>query len=164
MATDRGPRAGPSRPTTWRLLTATAVVVASQAWPWAVMLPLLPAWSANSRSPSSDVLVQGLPLPRAADTLDALDASLPDAPGVVVAHASADAMASAYMVVAMRLWPRPVTYIACQPTPHVEQFRVPHESPTPAWRVDLIPGDAAPLRRSSQLTANPRTACATLRP
>lgn len=164
MATDRGPLAGPHRPTPWRLLAVTVAVVASQAWPWAVVLPLLPAWPASSRSPSSDVLLQGLPLAHAAETLEALHASLPNAPGVVVAHAPGDAMASAYMVVAMRLWPRPVSYIACEPAPHVEQFRVPHEALPPAWRVDLVPGDAVPLRTSSHPTADPRAACATLRP
>ena len=46
----------------------------------------------------------------------------------------------------MRLWPRPVSYVACEPSPHLEQFRSPHPMPVFAWRIDLFPGVATPLR------------------
>lgn len=143
------------------LLWCTAAIVASQAWPLSIVLPLLPTQSADSRSPSSDVLLGALPLHDAASRLDAMAASLPPAPGVVVAHGTSDELASAYMVITMRLWPRPVSYVACRPTPHLEQFRVPHAVPPPAWRLDVLPHDAAPLRHAATTTSDPSALCST---
>ena len=51
-------------------------------------------------------------------------------------------------MLSMRLWPRPVSYVACEPVPHVEQFRSPHAVPIFGWRIDLFPGAATPLRAS----------------
>jgi hypothetical protein len=124
-------------------LAALAILV-GHAWNLRRVLPLIPPASA-SRSPSSDVLLGALPLPHAADRLDAWSRTLPETPGVVVAHAPADAVASAYMVIAMRLWPRPVSLVACEPTPRLEQFRVPHAAPAPTWRLDVWPGGAPPV-------------------
>jgi len=135
---------------------AAIAILASHAWGLRHALPLLPPVDPFSRSPSSDVLLGRLPLPNAADRLDALHRSLPYTPGVVVAHASAESVASAYMVIAMRLWPRPVSLVACLPTPRVEQFRVPYSLPTPTWRLDLYPGRAAPI--SLQREASPSLA------
>lgn len=123
---------------------AALAILAGHAWNLRRVLPLIPSTSA-SRSPSSDVLLSTLPLPHAADRLEAWSRMLPDAPGVVVAHATVDAAASAYMVVAMRLWPRPISLVACEPTPRLEQFHVPHAAPTPTWRLDLWPGRAQPV-------------------
>lgn len=127
------------------LSLASLAILAGHAWTLRRVLPLIPPVETHSRSPSSDVLLGSLPLPHAADRLEAWDRTLPERPGVVVAHAPADAVASAYMVIAMRLWPRPVSLIACEPTPHLEQFRVPHVAPTPAWRLDLWPGRPQPF-------------------
>lgn len=142
------------------LIAATLIVVATQAWQLAGLVPLLPSATAPSRSPSSDVLLGALPLPDAADRLDALTRTLPAGPGVVVAHAPTDAVASAYMVITMRLWPRPVSLVTCAPTPRVEQFRWPHPVPTPSWRVDLFPGAPTPLTWRPTATSSPEALCA----
>lgn len=89
--------------------------------------------------------MQALPLPEAAQRIDAYDRALPRSPGVVVGHAPGEQLASAYFVLAMRLWPRRVSYVACQPAPHLEQFRSPHAPPPFTWRVDLFPGAATPI-------------------
>ena len=130
-----------------RFLCLVVVMVASQAWPLSIFLPSLPGREAG-RSPSSDVLIQALPLPEAAQRIDAIGRALPRSPGVVVGHAPGDQLASAYFVLSMRLWPRPVSYVACEPVPHVEQFRSPHAVPIFGWRIDLFPGAATPLRAS----------------
>lgn len=133
----------PRRDTLLVSVAALAILV-GHAWNLRRVLPLIPSPS-TSRSPSSDVLLGTLPLPHAADRLEAWSRELPEAPGVVVAHAPADAVASAYMVIAMRLWPRPVSLVACEPTPRLEQFRVPHAAPPPAWRLDLWPRRSPPV-------------------
>jgi hypothetical protein len=136
------------------------LVVLSQAWAWHRLAPLLPPLFPPTRSPSSDVLMQAVTGGDVADRLDALDASLPHAPGVVVAHGRADALASAYMVISMRLWPRPVSFVACEPVPSVEQFRVPHTMPAPAWRIDITPGRATPpLPAGPATTSDPAVLC-----
>ena len=132
-----------------RFLCLVVVIVASQAWPLSLLWPALPSGNEASRSPSSDVLMQALPLPDAALRIDAFDRSLPLSPGVVVGHAPGDQLASAYFVLSMRLWPRAVSYVACQPGPHLEQFRSPHAAPVFGWRIDLFPGTATPVRASS---------------
>lgn len=124
---------------------ASLAILSGHAWTLRRTLPLIPPAETLSRSPSSDVLLDTLPLAHAADRLDAWHRTLPVAPGIVVAHAPADVVTSAYMVIAMRLWPRPVSLLACEPTPHLEQFRVPHVAPTPAWRLDLWPGRSHPI-------------------
>ena len=129
-----------------RFLCLVAVIVASQAWPLSILWPALPSGSEPGRSPSSDVLSQALPLPQAADRIDAIDRTLPQSPGVVVGHTTGDRLASAYFVLSMRLSPRPVSYVACEPVPHVEQFRSPHAVPEFGWRIDLFPGAATPVR------------------
>lgn len=146
-ATIRGARAvAPVCVMPRRLAFLALILVASQAWPLSRLVPILPAPGATSRSPSSDVLMQALPFDHAADRLDAFTTTLPDAPGVVVAHGTSDALASAYFVMAMRLWPRPVSYVACEPAPRLEQFRAPHVPPRFRWRLDLHPGLATPVR------------------
>ena len=89
--------------------------------------------------------MQALPFPHAADRLDVIGHALPRTAGVVVGHAPADQLASAYFVLAMRLWPRQVSYVACQPSAHLEQFRVPHTPPVFTWRIDLWPGREDPV-------------------
>jgi hypothetical protein len=131
-----------------RFLCLVIVIIASQAWPLSLLWPALPGSEAG-RSPSSDVLMQALPLPDAAQRINALDHALPLSPGVVVGHAPADQLASAYFVLSMRLWPRRVSYVACEPSPHLEQFRSPHPMPGLTWRIDLFPGVATPLRASA---------------
>lgn len=127
------------------LLLLIVAIVASQAWPISRLVPAVPAGSDPSRSPSSDVLMQSLPFPNAAARLDVVAQSIPRTAGVVVAHASADQLASAYFVLAMRLWPRQVSYVACQPSAQLEQFRSPHTPPAFTWRIDLWPGHADPI-------------------
>jgi len=127
-----------------RFLCLVVVIVASQAWPLSILWPVLPSGE-RGRSPSSDVLMQALPFPDAAQRIDGYDRALPSSPGVIVGHAPGDQLASAYFVMAMRLWPRRVSYVACQPAPHLEQFRSPHPAPQFAWRIDLFPGAATPV-------------------
>lgn len=129
-------------------LFLVAVALASQVGPWRALFPRLPPQHTERRSPSSDVLLGALPLPDAATRLDAIAATLPDAPGVVVAHGPVGAMASAYFVITMRLWPRPVSLMTCDPSPALEQFRVPHPRPRWAWRIDMRPGSPSPLQVS----------------
>jgi hypothetical protein len=129
-----------------RLLFLVLVMVASQAWPLSHLVPVLPSGRDPSRSPSSDVLMGALPFPDAAVRLDAIAHALPPGPGVVIAHGTSDQLASAYFVVAMRLWPRPASYVACEPTPRLEQFRAPHVPPRFTWRIDMWPGRPEPLR------------------
>jgi hypothetical protein len=144
-----------------RLLLASALLVAaSQAGPWAGLLPLLPSRSGATRTPSSDVLLSALPLSDAGTELARVAAGLPQGAGVVVAHGTSDALASAYMVISMRLWPRPVSFVACLPTPRLEQFRVPHAAPIAAWRIDLLPGGHSPLRVAATATMDPAALCA----
>ena len=129
-----------------RFLCLVVVIIASQAWPLSLLWPLLPSGSEPGRSPSSDALMQTLPLPDSAQRIDALSHTLPLSAGVVVGHAPAEQLASAYFVLSMRLWPRRVSYVACEPSPHLEQFRSPHPMPVFTWRVDLFPGAATPVR------------------
>ena len=136
------------------------VIVASQAWPWLRLPSVLPAPAGATRTPSSDVLLQAVPLENAGETIATLARDLPQAPGVIVAHGRSDALASAYMVLAMRLWPRPVTYVACLPRPHVEQFHVPHAVPAPAWRLDVRPGAPVPLGAARTTSSDAATLCA----
>jgi hypothetical protein len=147
-----------------RFLCLVAVIVASQAWPLSVLWPALPSGSDAGRSPSSDVLMQMLPLRDAAERIYALDRALPQSPGVVVGHAPGDQLASAYFVLAMRLWPRSVSYVACLPEPHVEQFRSPHPVPPFAWRVDLFPGTATPVVASGVPAPDDAAALCVTRP
>ena len=136
----------------------TAAIVASQAWPVAHTVPFLPG-ADPSRSPSSDALMQALPLPHAAARLDALARTLPDGPGVVVAHGTADRLTPAYYVLVMRLWPRPAHLVICEPEPRMESFRaLPLQAPR--WRVDLRPGDPDPVRVVAAGAASPRDLCA----
>jgi hypothetical protein len=129
-----------------RLLCLALLIVASQVWPLSRLVPMLPAAGDPSRSPSSDVLMGALPFAHAAGHLDTIAGTLPPGPGVVVGHGSSDQLASAYFVVAMRLWPRRVSYVACEPAPRVEQFRAPHAPPRFEWRIDLWPGRPDPVR------------------
>lgn len=128
-----------------RLLLLILLIVASQAWPLSHLVPVLPAGGDPSRSPSSDALMGALPFPDTARRLDDIARALPREHGVVVAHGTPDQLASAYFVVAMRLWPRPVSYVACAPTPYLEHFRAPHAPPRFHWRLDLRPGSPAPV-------------------
>ena len=145
-----------------RFLLLVVVIVVSQAWPLSLLWPALPSGSEPGRSPSSDVLMQALPLPDAAQRIDAFDHALPLSAGVVVGHAPGDQLASAYFVLSMRLWPRPVSYVACQPAPHLEQFRSPHAVPVFGWRIDLFPGAVNPVRASAAPPPQDVTAlCAT---
>ena len=136
------------------------MIIASHAFVLHRLLPTLPALHQPSRSPSSDVLLGALPLAHAAERLDALARTLPNGPGVVVAHAPADAITSAYFVITMRLWPRPVSLVACEPTPRFEQFRVPYTVLPPAWRIDLTPHSASPLSVGPAATPQAATLCA----
>ena len=131
-----------------RLLSIVLVIVVSQVLPLSRLLPLLPGHD-TSVSPSSDALMGQLPLPVAAHRFDALSHAWPQAPGVVVAHASADEAASAYFVLSVHLWPRPVSLVACEPGPSALQFRVGPQSTTFRWRVDLRPRQPAPLAGST---------------
>ncbi len=128
------------------LLLLVLCIVASQAWPLSHLVPALPSGRDVRRSPSSDVLLQMLPFDDAATRIEQLARTLPDGPGVIVGHGTPDSLASAYFVLSMRLWPRPVSYVACAPTPRLEQFRAPHTPPRFLWRIDLRPGDATPVR------------------
>jgi hypothetical protein len=142
------------------MVAGVTLVVLSQAWAWQRLAPRLPPLFPPSRSPSSDVLMQTVAGGDVASRLAVLDALLPLAPGVVVAHGRADAMASAYMVISMHLWPRPVSLVACEPAPHVEQFRVPHTVPRPAWRIDIGPGhDNANLQARPTTTSDAAVLC-----
>lgn len=127
------------------VLIATFAILATHAVGLGRLLPLLPAPATSSRSPSSDVLMGALPLTQAADRLGALDRQLPASPGVIVAHAPADAVTPAYMVIAMHLWPRPVSLVTCQPAPGGEQFSPGPGTAEPTWRIDLRPGARVPL-------------------
>jgi hypothetical protein len=133
-------------------------IIASQAWPLSVLLPILPSGRERSRSPSSDALMQALPLPDAAQRIDTLDDVLPLTAGVVVGHGPSDQLTSAYFVLSMRLWPRLVSYVACEPLPHLEQIRPDYPVPAFSWRVDLFPGNASPLHVN--LATPPRDAAA----
>lgn len=139
---------------------AALLILASHAWGVSLLLPRLPPADVVSRSPSSDVLLGGLPLPDGAERLHELSRHLPDTPGVVVAYAPVDAIASAYMVIAMRVWPRPVSLVSCRPTPMLEQFRVPHAMPPPTWRLDLRPGTPQPMVARPTRDTDPVTLCA----
>ncbi|MBA2356664.1 MAG: hypothetical protein H0V80_18585, partial [Acidobacteria bacterium] len=140
----------------WRLVIVGAVVtLLSHAALWTRVLPLVPG-SSTSRSPSSDVLMQALPMTDTATQLAAIARQLPRAPGVVVTWAAPDAVASVYFVVAMHLWPRPVSLLTCSAAPHYEQFGVPHTVPPLQWRIDLHPGKARPLRIGDTSSQDPR--------
>jgi hypothetical protein len=128
-----------------RLLILVLVIAASQAVPLSRLLPVLPGPDASA-SPSSDALMGSLPFPEAARRIDTIAQALPQTPGVVVAHTTADRAASAYFVLAMRLWPRPVSLVACQPSPGSEQFRIDQGRPHDRWRIDLRPGSDSPLQ------------------
>ncbi|MGV3517113.1 hypothetical protein [Luteitalea sp.] len=144
-----------------RLLLLVVAIVISQAWPLSRLWPALPAGNEASRSPSSDVLMQALPFPHAAHRLATIAGTLPLSPGVVVAHTPADHLASAYFVIAMHLWPRQVSYVACAPVPQVEQFRAPHLPPVFTWRIDLRPGTARPVHVSTGVPSqDPAALCA----
>lgn len=145
------------------LTLLTLAILASHAWGLLRVLPTIPGPQSPSRSPSSDVLLGALPLPGAADRLDAIARELPDGPGVVVAHAPVHEATSAYMVIATRLWPRPVSLVACEPAPVLEQFRVPHAVAPLAWRIDLRPGSPTPLaaRAEAQAEVSPAALCGT---
>ena len=83
----------------------------------------------------------------------------------MVAHGTPDQLASAYFVVAMRLWPRQVSYVACEPSAHLEQFRAPHAPPRFTWRIDMWPGRAEPVRVADSSTAQDAVAlCASTEP
>ena len=139
------------------LVAFTMALVASQAWPAARLFPLLPGVEPG-RSPSSDALLQALPLPGAAERLDALARVLPTGPGVVVAHGTEDRLISAYFVLAMRLWPRPVHLVICEPAPYVKSFLF--DVPVDAtWRIDLVPGDANPLRAAESDAVDAASLC-----
>jgi hypothetical protein len=142
-----------------RLLILVLVIAASQAVPLSHLLPLLPGPD-RSASPSSDVLLGTLPFPEAARRIDAIALTLPQTPGVVVAHTTADRAASAYFVLSMRLWPRPVSLIACEPRPGSEQFRIDQGQPHDRWRIDLRPGSDSPLQVArGSVDRDPRALC-----
>lgn len=103
--------------------------------------------------------MSALPLPHAADRLDRLARTLPAGPGVVVAHGTEGPLIAAYFVTAMRLWPRQVHLVICEPAPYLETFlrKVPVEA---TWRVDLLPGEANPVRAASSSTVNALALCA----
>jgi hypothetical protein len=128
-----------------RLLILVLVIVASQALPLSRLLPVLPGPD-GSRSPSSDVLMGLLPFPDAALRTADLARGLPPTPGVIVAHTTPDRAASAYFVLSMHLWPRPVSLVACQPTPSPEQFTAAAGVPRDRWRIDVRPGDVNPVQ------------------
>lgn len=127
------------------LLILVLVIVASQAVPLSLVMPVLPGPDA-SPSPSSDVLMGTLPFPDAARRIDAIARTLPQTPGVVVAHTTADRAVSAFYVLSMHLWPRPVSLVACQPSPGPEQFSVGQARARVRWRIDLRPENASPVQ------------------
>lgn len=136
----------------------TLCVVAVLAGQWHLLgqvLRTLPSVD-ESRSPSSDVLMQSLPLRHSSDVFDALARDLPHAGGIVVAHGTAAALTSAYMVAAMRLWPRPVAFVACRPAPALAVRPV---GPV-AWRIDLAPGASSPLTARASTTRDAGVLCA----
>lgn len=146
-------------PTPVRILVLyTLAIAGSQLWPGARTIPLLPGAADPSRSPSSDALMQALPLPNAAQRLDAIARSLPGGPGVVVAHGPADQLTPAYYVAVMHLWPRPVHLVVCEPAPYMESFRAPALQ-DPRWRIDFFPRDAQPVRVLPVGRATPRDLC-----
>jgi hypothetical protein len=143
-----------------RLLLACALaIVAGQAAPLGVMLRRLPHHSA-SRTPSSDALIGALPVSDAGARIDAIAASLPSTHGVVVAHDTTDHVLAAYYVVAMRLWPRPVSLVTCRGDVR-QHFGPAAPAAPPAWRLDLFPGDSAPLRAAPARTMDVASLCAT---
>lgn len=113
-----------------QLLLCTALIVASYAQPLSRLTSILPD-DAHLRFPSSSVL-----LGTDARVLDDLARELPDEPGVVVARASGDAAMGPYMVVSTRLWPRPVTLVACGASSAEAPVTL-FEGPSPRWRLDL---------------------------
>src|SRR5688572_11567135 len=95
------PGASPAMPR--HLLILALAIVASQAWPLSRLVPALPSGTGASRSPSSDVLMQALPFANAAERIEVIARALPATGGVIVAHAPAEQLASAYFVLSMRL-------------------------------------------------------------
>ncbi len=140
------------------IVVATAIV-ASQIVPIARTIPLLPTSGDPSRSPSSDALMQALPLPHAADRVDVLAATLPSGHGIVVAHGTEAHLTAAYYTLAMRLWPRQAHVVFCEPEPRIETTRGP-VPPVVGWRVDLLPHDANPLRIGTAGPTDPLALCA----
>ncbi len=141
------------------VIIVTAAIVASQVVPIVRTIPLLPTPGDPSRSPSSDALMQTLPLPHAADRVDALAATLPAGHGIVVAHGTEAHLTAAYYALAMRLWPRQAHVVFCDPEPRVETTRGPVPS-IAHWRVDLLPQDANPLRSGAAVAVEPVALCA----
>ena len=117
-------RVVPSMPR--RFLFLVVVIIASQAWPLSLLLPALPSGREPGRSPSSDVLMQALPLPDAAQRIDALDHALPAVArrrrrpraGAINSPAPTSCCPCGSGLVR-------VSYVACEPSPHLEQFRSP---------------------------------------
>jgi hypothetical protein len=147
-----------------RFLCLVVTIIASQALPLFLLGRALPSGNEPSRSPSSDVLMQALPLPNAAQHIDAIDLVLPPSPGVVIGHGPSDQLTSAYFVLSMRLWPRLVSYVACQPFPHLEQIRSDYPVPVFTWRIDLFPGLANPLRVNDSPPPRDAAALCAMRP
>ena len=102
---------------------------------------------------SSDALLGALGQSGLTARVDALAATLPLAPGVVVAREPGEggALVAAYQVIATRVRPRAVAYVTCAPGDGAGRDGDP-AAVRPAWRLDIDAGVADPVVRNQTLT------------
>lgn len=117
-----------------RLLLCSALILGSYAQPLTQLWSILPRDN-HLRFPSSTVLYGADVM----ESLDELGRRDPVEPGVVVAHGTVGEVIGPYMVVSARLWPRPLTLVACGAAGR-EAPTVAFEGPAPTWRLDIGPG------------------------